>query len=521
MRAILCSTLVLLFVVSIGVCAPAADGQWMAAGAQGAGNPVGAKAHEIGFMPLAEAAPRKNIERIPRPSRYVAPEPSFSLLKEASQQDTARPGSFKTADAAGLIKNFAGISYHGSSPSDSTIAVGPLQVVIAVNTSLAVYLKGGGKLVQRNFDDFFSAFDEVQGADFFDPKLAYDQISGHFIFNVDAYRDSDGRSWYMLVVSKTSDVRAGWIGWALDMQLNGAAKTRFWADYPAVGYDSQAIYLTANMFNANGNFQYAKLRVLKKSEVYQFDANLGWYDFWQLHDATGGKTFTLQPVRTVGTAGVEYLVSCNSSQGAAVTLWSLSNASSATPQLSKRRVNVPSFKTAYDYSAEQKGGGSLLDVNDSRLCDAVFRDGAILVSHTIQKNWGSGIVSAIRFYVISEGGALLQSMTYGADGAYYYYPALTADQKGNLVLVFDRSSSGEFAGARFTYQPAGGTQLQPSSVLKAGMSNYYWYPDDYGVERWGDYSGIANDSDGSVWVHSQYADTPSREWTGRVGRLKY
>lgn len=495
--------------------------EWQFEAAQSAVNSGMAKAHFIDMMAVQQSAPSpEKAERIPAPRRYVEREPTFSPMRDNAQQDPAfRRRPMQPLDATALIKNFAGISYHGSSPSDTTIAVGAQQVAIAVNTSLAVYLKGGGKLAQRNFTDFFADFTEVQGADFFDPKLAYDQYSGHFIFNVDAYRDSDGRSWYMFVVSKTSDVRDGWIGWALDMRLNGTGKTALWADYPGVGYDSQGIYLTANMFNAKGTFQYAKLRILRKSDVYAFKSDLGWYDFWQLHDATGPKTFTVQPVRSYGTVGVEYLVSANSYQGAAVTLWSVSNVN-ATPQLSKKRINVPSFKVSLS-SADQRGGGSVLDVSDARLSDAVFRDGSIYVGHTIQKDWGSGFVSASRIYTLSAGGTLQQSMTFGADGAYYYYPAMTTDAKGNLILVFDRSSSDEFAGVRFAVQPAGASTFQPSSQLKAGMSNYFWSPDQFGMERWGDYSGIANDPDGSVWIHSQYADSPSKEWTGRVGRLRY
>ncbi len=58
--------------------------------------------------------------------------------------------------------------------------------------------------------------------------------------------------------------------------------TANWADYPTLGFDEQAIYIAVNMFTFNGPFQYTKLRILNKSEVYAAPGlaapALRWYD---------------------------------------------------------------------------------------------------------------------------------------------------------------------------------------------------------------------------------------------------
>ena len=45
--------------------------------------------------------------------------------------------------------------------------------------------------------------------------------------------------------------------------------TNNWGDYPGLGYNDAAIFINANQYSINNNsFQYAKVRVLSKAQLF-------------------------------------------------------------------------------------------------------------------------------------------------------------------------------------------------------------------------------------------------------------
>src|SRR5262249_22078184 len=140
-------------------------------------------------------------------------------------------------------------------------------------------------------------------------------------------------------------------------------------------------------------------------------------------------------------------------------------------------------------------------------------------------NWGSGVVSAIRFFQINPVTAhVLQEITFGQDKLFYYYPAVMPDSHGNVTIVFNRSGLSEFAGIRFTGRKATdppGT-LQTGAVLKNGLAPYnspLQFPG--ALNPWGDYNGAALDNvDDSIWIFSEYVKSPIA-WATQVGRVKF
>ncbi len=89
---------------------------------------------------------------------------------------------------------------------------------------------------------------------------------------------------------------------------------------------------------------------------------------------------------------------------------------------------------------------------------------------------------------------------YGKDNMYYWFPAITADKKGNITLVFARSSSTQYAGIHYTGQKITEPNTEPSALLKAGEQCITG-------GRWGDYFGISNDpvNDKFVWIYGEWA----------------
>ena len=466
-----------------------------------------------------EAMPPRNPREVDKTEVFRRPVPPVTYTPQHifQQERVVAPGVTLLAPAR--LKSFRGLSQSRFFPADPTVAVGPSHVVVAVNSAVGIFTKRGKKLADVGFGEWFQSVTEVRGAAMFDPKLLYDQYSQHFILLVDALRNDDKRSWYLLSISKTSDPTGEWFSYALDMKKNGNKQSNNWADFPGLGVDETAIYMTGNMFSfASDNFVYAKLRIVKKAEVYSF-GRVHFFDRWAMKDATGQRAATIQPAHSIGNASVEFLASLDDISGHVLTLWSVPNPGAARPSLKKKAVTVSSFLVPPD--APQKGLAALINTGDAAVRNVVAANGSVYTSHCISQNWGSGEVSALRLYQISTTGDLQQEITFGADKLFYYYPAIAADSRGNIVVVFNRSGASEFVGVHFTgrriSQPAG--QLQPSKALKISGSSYF-AQDNVNRNRWGDYNGIAIDGDDSLWIYSEFA-TSSSNWSTQVGRVKY
>jgi hypothetical protein len=432
-------------------------------------------------------------------------------------------------------------------PPDPNLAVGLDDVIVTVNTQFIVYDKlgydqlGYDQLGEPRIIDLHDWFSNVVPDTAFmgDPKVLYDSGSHRFVMiaiacNSRCDQPGANQSWWLVSASQTASALGLWWNWALDARLNGNTLTNNWADYPGLGVDNLAVYLTANMFDFDDNdFEYAKLRILDKSVLYS-GGSLGWHDFWDMCNPGGipsvcfpvpifgcggtNSAFTIQPAYTFGRPGTEYLINARG-ESDTLTLWRLTNPLGG-PSLDCRSMETFFYTTAP--GAEQGGGGQRIDTGDTRLLNAVYRNGSLWTAHTIAVNWGDGNVAGARWYQIDPStGSFLQAATYGARGFHYYYPTVVPDSWDNMVMVYSRSSPSEFVSVQF----AGRRDIDPidrlrgSNLLQAGTANY-------GGNRWGDYFGIAWDPDtylGDIlWIHGEYAGASGpNTWGTWVGAVTF
>lgn len=420
--------------------------------------------------------------------------------------------------APALQGSFAGNGVDDFDPPDPILAAGPNHIISAVNTAFNIYNKNGQVVFSHTLKNWFSPhLAESSGALLFDVKTIYDQYAGHYILFCLAVNPHLKRSWVFFSASKTQDPLGDWVFHALDMQLNNQNRTSLFADFPGVGYDEQAVYITANMLNEAGDFRYAKIRVLKKSELYSASTP-SWRDYWGMIDATGTAAINVMPAQCFGPTTAEYLMSTNAVRGDKLTLWTIRNGGTS-PTISKRSIPVSSYQLPPP--APQKGGGADNNTGDAGVVNVVYSNGSLYAANSVAFDWGAGINAAVRLYQVSTNGVVQQEITYGSKGLYYYYPAVMADARGNVIFVYNRSGIGEFAGIRFTGRKAGdppGT-LQTAATLKLGLANYE-DPILDGLNPWGDYNGIALDPDDSVWIFSEFAKTRDA-WSTWVGHVRY
>ena len=442
-------------------------------------------------------------------------------------EDNSLAPAGPAALAPSLVTSFKALGQTGFTPPDPALAVGNNDVLVGVNTDIAGYSKTGG----LNFRWVNSAalFGGVlpAGAGLFDPKLAYDHYAQRFICVAAAVRNSPQGAWLLVGVSQTSNAGGAWWVYALDITVDGSNPTTNWGDYPQLGFDTQAIYITTNQFAFGGGFKYAKLRILNKSELYA-GAPAHWYDFWNLKNPDGNGSFTVQPCvhfRGVGGNPPAFLTSAIYPAASRLVLWQLDNPigwwSGSSPALNRFDVSCRAY--SMPPSAKQSGSATNLATNDSRMLNAIFQNAGgvqrVWTCHTTGFTWpgDSEGRAAINWYEIDVASrSIIQQNTYGASGLYYFFPVIQTDLSRNAFLQFTRSGPAEFGQMRVTGRRVGDApgSLQGSMQIKAGESAY-------NGGRWGDYFGICRDPDTQrVWTLGEYAG-PSGQWGTWVACMRY
>jgi hypothetical protein len=426
------------------------------------------------------------------------------------------PGLAPVAAPSGST-NFAGIAATGWLPPDCTMAAGPNHVLVSVNSSVAIYGKAGGAaLLQRTLSQWFA--NVVQGMTIFDPKALYDQHAGRWVLVAVAIQQNPKRSLHLLSVSNSANPLGPWRNYTFDAMKDGTTATNNWADYPALGVDNQALYITSNMFQFGGNFQYAKIRVIPKAGPYSGGA-APFHDFVGMKNADNTMAFTIQPCHTFGAPLVEYLVNSGFPSGNFLTVWQITNPTAASPTLTRQQV--PASPYSLPPNADQSGGPSPLNTGDVRVLHAVFRGDSIWTAFTTAHNWGGGSnFASIQWCQIRAAGpAVVQQGVYGTANFHYFYPAPCPDNNGNMTMVFSRCGPSEFGSVFYTGRrstdPLG--TLQPSALLKAGVAHYVAL-DGGGRNRWGDYAGVAADPANPrvIWFYGEYASA-ANTWGTWVG----
>lgn len=457
------------------------------------------------FEALKAAAPKAKLPKVTAERVKDSAKKKEELSARPMAVAPIAPGLEPSAAPTGST-NFAGIAATGWLPPDCTMAAGPEHVLVSVNSSVAIYTKTGAvALPQKTLTQWFA--NVVQGLTIFDPKALYDQHAGRWVLLAVAVQNSPKKSFYLLSVSDSSNPLGPWKNYALDAMKDGNTLTSNWADFPALGVDNLALYVTSNQFAFGGGFQYAKIRVIPKAGPYSGGA-ARYFDFVGMKNANNTMAFTIQPCHTFGAPQVEYLVNSAFPSGTFLTVWRITNPTAAAPTLTRQQVTVSPYSLAPN--ADQSGGVPPLNTGDVRVLHAVFRGGSVSTAFTTAHNWGgSSNRASIQWCEINAAvPAVVQQGVYGTAAFHYFFPASCPDNNGNVTLVFSRSGTSGFGSILYTGRrstdPLG--TLQSSVLLKVGAAHYVGL-DGGGRNRWGDYNGIAADPANPrlIWFYSEYA----------------
>jgi hypothetical protein len=410
-------------------------------------------------------------------------------------------------------------------PPSPDIAVGPNDVIQVVNSTIAQFTKSGTLVKSNSFQDWFN---DVLSAScptnclLFDPWIVYDQLHGRFVFLISAAPSNFTYSFLLISVSKGPTFGGGWKNFAMNISLEGTVQTQFFGDSWRLGFDNQAVYLSGNMFNAAGLFQYAKIRVLKKTDLYNpATMTLPFQDFGssavKLKNADGTLADSLVPLHQRGQPGavsVGFFVSATTflNQGASasfLTIWRIADPLASPLTLLQGNIGglMPYTTPAV---ASQLASSVTLDSGDTRMLKVIYRNGFLYTARNTGYTDVPNAATTVTFDVINTSTAKITSQARLLN-ANSFYPAFDVPATVNIGTQFATANL-----VTGTTTAPNGTLTYPglSNNLKAGESPFSL--SNCNPCRWGDYFGGAVDPiSGWLWVSGEYAKPPL---TGGIGQ---
>lgn len=406
-------------------------------------------------------------------------------------------------------------------PPDSELAVGPNHIIAVVNVAFAIYDKSGTLLVgPTTFADFFSGVPNCSGV--FDPNVLYDEEYDRFILGIDANGDD-----YCVAASQGSDPTLDWHGYSFATDILG----RFF-DYPHAGVGQDAIYLGANMFSLAGSFAEGRVWAIEKSALYSGGTPA-------VVTKSTGSEGTPQPMNLHGygqgtwpIGGPHYILTDGPFNGRNYGVWSWNDPFGANQLVDQGTVDLQILTgtvASFPIDAAQLGSIELLQANDWRVQDAEYRNGAIWMVHTFSGNPGSGTVNGLRWAQIDPTGTptVLDAGVLITDGDHRIFGDLAANHCDDMAVGYTKTGASMYpsvylAGRESTDSP--GT-LQSEVALKAGEIRYDSFQGS-GPHRWGDYTGMTIDPDGTTfWYLGQYSkdffNAAGTNWANYVGSFSF
>jgi hypothetical protein len=508
---------------------------------------------------------------ITKPSGGSQAEPVSSkgvVLGSHSKQEVTQRVKQPTTESAAIGITFEGLDFDDNAaenggnlfiPPDSMGAVGTDRVIAVVNTMIEARNKGGTFLFRDSLADFFAPLTPLTFT--FDPKVIYDHYEDRFVVvtleRVDTGNNPNpgNKSRILLAVSKTGTpataTSADWDYHSINAETSIGGLDH-WADYPGFEADEEAIYITANMFEhpGAGNLTFGvRLWIINKGVVG------GFYDGGAaavtVHDpyAVAGTATTTMPCRVFGNNGVglgigTFLVSYSNFTNGTDEFVQIVRVDDplGTPTFTQEFINIGNIENvggAFGFpdlpDAPQSGTGVLIEVNDSRALNCVWRNNAVWLTTTINPNSGPDTNQTTAHWfkldtTAAPGGSITlddQGNIGGEDiaaGTFTFFPSVAVNSIGSAKFGFSASAPtifpGAFVAGREIGDPAG--TIQASETVHAGEDFYIRiFASSGGVEnRWGDYSGIALDplNDSLFWIFNQYAALRGTTIDGEDGR---
>jgi len=481
-----------------------------------------------------------------------------------------------------LLGGFDGLNFHDQryanggnqfsiEPPDQGLCAGNGFVVESVNDVLAIYSSNGGKLVGpvdlNTFYHYPAAINRSTGAygpEITDPSCYYDaavQRWFHVVLTIDRVGTTSsfsGNNHLDIAVSQSADPTGAWNIYRLPVQNNGTQGTPdhgcaggfCLGDYPHIGADANAIFLTTNEYAlfADG-FYGAQIYVIAKRALVAGDAaNVAMFNAGD--PAIPAPAFTVWPAVSsggqyaTGLGGTEYLLSSDAvfyDSGTSNTLWLWSvthtQAIDSVPSavtLNVAPLTVKPYAVPSSLARQKPGSTPLRDcfaltgcaptylgypnfvypaprdlaVNDSRMQQVSYANGKLWGTLDTDVLLGDGSHgSGINYFVINpDSGGIFANGTLALPDANLTYGAAAVTQSGRGVIAFTVVGPNDYPSAGYASldAKAGAGDVHIAAAGAGPWDGFTGIPylgDNR--PRWGDYGAAAADGN-RIWLASEY-----------------
>ncbi|MFH1748983.1 MAG: hypothetical protein ABIG44_18280 [Planctomycetota bacterium] len=441
------------------------------------------------------------------PIKNYLPLHSHDAQQRTGEVDNLPLGGLHGEVRSSALTYFPGIQATPWTPPDPTIAVGPNHIVETVNMSIAFYTKEGDLQFSQYLDSSGNPgfFEEVGGGSFtFDPKCFYDHYAERFVvLALEVYSPTE--SWITIAVSDDSDPNGVWYKYRTWSAVEVSGQ-EYWVDYPGLGFDHQAYYVTGNLFRqGGGGIAGVLFRIFDKTQMLVGEPV-------EYSDLRKADVFSVQVAHCHGTAAMPYFVAVEGAT--AINIMGIMSPLGA-PSIITATVNVPPF--AFPSFGAPNLGGAEISTLDGRIINAHWRRGNLYVAHGIrylERNLARWYHFDTGYWPMGPLPSLVQSGNIDPGGnAHTYFPAIYSSARDAVGMVLAQSSPNEYASIQVTGRepddPPG--TLGPLTQVHIGTGGYTSF-------RWGDYFDITIDpvDDNRFWFVGEYA-TASDTWNTWIG----
>jgi hypothetical protein len=389
-------------------------------------------------------------------------------------------------------------------PPDVHGAVSPTQLVVALNSQIAVEDRSGNRLMTVSLQSFWSSV----ATDIFDPEVFYDRHAGRWVMTAASSR-KNATSGFVIGVSRTADATGMWDLWKYD----GDSADTLWFDHPDTGITTSAVVVTGNMYKISDNtFDSGEVFYFDKAALYAGNGNQAQV-FGHLTDGS-----SMLPVTSVDDTANSYLIqSWNGDSGGKgyIRLYTVTS-SGVNPVGFLASLQPWQWDSPTGADFEPQAGSSMtISAGDDRFDSAVYRNGSVWTAHTVYLPSDAATHTAVQWWQISVSplAVVQRGVIEDPSGAMSYaFPSIAVNRNNDVMIAGTQFGSSIFATAFFAFH--GGTDSPNTSStgqVKAGEASYYKVFGSAKSNRWGDYTATVVDpaNDNDFWTVQQYAGTPS------------
>jgi hypothetical protein len=427
-------------------------------------------------------------------------------------------------------------------PPDPHGAAGPKGIFHVMNRGVAYLKKNGDPYWSTNILNFVNDGVPLPNQ-LIDPRALYDPATGRYFVSVleVPFTYADLRAHLHILVSKSSHpatfTTADWYRYSFEV-TDYVGANRFGMDYPGLGIDASAVYVTGNMFLlpvTGAYFRNVKVMIIDKLQAVA--GVKSWRSVSTPPTVNGhGAAFTLQPVSTIGPGpATAYFAEVPYGIYDKLRLWALPDPLGSGVLQSTMVTIPPTGGIAGDAPqciTNPPMHGLVRTWSPTAQGNVFLHDGDLWLCHT----GVLGAKAAVRWYRVTVGGfpsgtpALAESgVIDGGLDVWTYQPAIGGNALGDVAIVYTQSDASTCPTIMATARSAQTGTFSTPVLIKtspleavrdtAGDAQGGGAP----FVKFGDYASVTEDPvDHSLWVTHEWIHTDGLYcWATEWGNIRF